>query len=690
MLLLVMFTAATLRAEPQNPNTDWFREAGWGVFVHYLWDLQNAGHRTNNLGRTTSWDECVKEFDTEKFADQIKQIGAPYVFFTMMQRTRYLIAPNATYDQLTGYQPGQACSTRDLVADLSHALDKRGIKLLLYWTGDGPREDVQAAKGMGGWSGQVTDDYVAKWASVAREYSLRYGDNIKGWWVDGCYAYIGYNDKSWAMLATALKAGNPRAIVALNNPQMSRSNSSTRSDDFTTGEQNSFSEIPDSRWRDGVQWHVLSYLGPEWAMPGLKYSADDLIDYVRVVNAAGGVVTIDVALFRDGSIDAKQLATLRVMSDGLKKRGANREPWKTRAAVPPGNLACWKPARLLSLDGRRTLPVNGGGGRSHAARCGVDGDPATDAQASDEYAWTYEVDLVDTAAAARVVVTFGQGYATQFEVQLSADRQNWQTVARVADHDGSRKELRCEPVRARYVRLRALNPDGPNQKGGQMSVAELEVYAEATTNVPARFIQKLRAGQQQTIVSLGTSLTGGTWRWVNVMKEWLDADFPGQVTLHNLGVGASASSHPPGQGGLDMVKRCAELKPDVVFIEFAVNDAFLPYKISLEDSKHNLNSMVDTVRTANPDAEIVVQTTSPVLDVHAADRPRLTEYFDGYREVARRRGLILIDNYPNWLRLLESGRDQFLKRVPDGIHPQEPGYREVVLPELKRVLIGKG
>jgi hypothetical protein len=31
-------------------------------------------------------------------------------------------------------------------------------------------------------------------------------------------------------------------------------------------------------------------------------------------------------------------------------------------------------------------------------------------------------------------------------------------------------------VSARYVRVRALKPDGDHQKGGQMSVAELEVY----------------------------------------------------------------------------------------------------------------------------------------------------------------------------------------------------------------------
>jgi len=38
---------------------------------------------------------------------------------------------------------------RDLVLDIYAALDKRGLKLLLYWTGDGPHEDHQASAGMG-------------------------------------------------------------------------------------------------------------------------------------------------------------------------------------------------------------------------------------------------------------------------------------------------------------------------------------------------------------------------------------------------------------------------------------------------------------------------------------------------------------------------------------------------------------
>ena len=195
--------------------TGLFHKAGWGIFVHYLEDLQNNPAELNSLGKRTSWDECVKEFDTEKFAEQIAQTSAGYVIFTMHQRTRFLIAPNATFDRLSGYQPGAACATRDLVLDLHASLAKRGIRLMLYWTGDGPREDPQAAKALG-WSEKVSEDYVRHWAAVAREYGERYKDKVAGWWCDGCYPWIGYEEKRLGILGEALKAGSPQRIIALN------------------------------------------------------------------------------------------------------------------------------------------------------------------------------------------------------------------------------------------------------------------------------------------------------------------------------------------------------------------------------------------------------------------------------------------------------------------------------------------
>jgi len=469
-VVLFLSVTAGLYAEPMNPNTDWFRDAGWGVFVHYLWDVQCVGDRINTQDGTTDWDACVMEFDTERFADDIAETGAGYVIFTMHQRTRYLIAPNKRFDELTGYAPGQACSTRDLVADLYTSLHKRGIPLMLYWTGDGPRQDKKASDGLGGWHGKITDEYVRNWASVVAEYGNRYGDKVVGWWVDGCYGHIGYDQEKLGVLAKGLKAGNPKRIIAMNPGVALKAYS--KHEDYMCGEMNSFGTVPESRFVDGEQWHILSYLGSRWGGAGLRYSKDWMADYLFRCHQVGGVVSIDVLLFRDGSIDLSQKELLKGASARLK---AKLE--KLAHPVPPGNLAYGKPATLLSLDGSKTLPVNGGGGSPREARYGVDGDPKTFAQASSEWPWTYQVDLQKPLDINKVVVTFGpDGFATDYEISLSIDAKNWRTAASKKDQKGQKISLDINGGKNRYIRISALKPNGPDQPGGQMQIAELEVY----------------------------------------------------------------------------------------------------------------------------------------------------------------------------------------------------------------------
>lgn len=221
----------------------------------------------------------------------------------------------------------------------------------------------------------------------------------------------------------------------------------------------------------------------------------------------------------------------------------------------------------------------------------------------------------------------------------------------------------------------------------------------APESSPAAFIKRLQAGEKITIVTMGTSLTGGQWRWPDVMMAgWLNRDYTGQVTLFNEGVGASASSVGPGNNaalsGLGKLAAVIARKPDVVFIEFSVNDAYLPYKISLEDSKRNLNTIIDRILAANPKTEIILQTMNTVkdkpehgIDGAATQRPNLAEYVEGYRQVAKTRGLKLVDHYPNWRKLMQERPAEFDKLVPDGIHPRDEGYWAVLLPELRRELV---
>jgi hypothetical protein len=317
-------------------------------------------------------------------------------------------------------------------------------------------------------------DFVKKWASVVEEYGERYKEKVAGWWVDGSYPFIGYDEEMLGVLARALRAGNPKRIIAFNPGVEDRVRPYSRHEDFTTGEQNHFRDQPISRWAKHAQWHILSFLGSgesrigaAWAMPGVRYSKADMVDYIFDVNRAGGVVSIDVLLFRDGGLDRSQLEVLKALRPGLAAA-------QVRPPVPPGNLAFRKPSRLLSLDGSHELVVNGG---THFPKLGVDGDPATTAIAAGEWPWTYEVDLLEPRLVRRVKVGFApNGFATRLRVSLSPDGKSWEVVAEVENPEGKSQAFEFAPQRTQLVRVSALAPNGPDQKGTQMAVTELEVY----------------------------------------------------------------------------------------------------------------------------------------------------------------------------------------------------------------------
>ena len=70
----------------------------------------------------------------------------------------------------------------------------------------------------------------------------------------------------------------------------------------------------------GAQWQILSFLGINWYSPEVKYAPDYLTTYINQVNAKGGVVTMNCAVFRDGSIAPGQLSFLNKITGNIKSR----------------------------------------------------------------------------------------------------------------------------------------------------------------------------------------------------------------------------------------------------------------------------------------------------------------------------------------------------------------------------------
>ncbi len=304
----------------------------WGVFNHYLYFNVCVPEERRNLGTgITDWDTATKRFDVERLAYTLNSMNAGYYIITLQQGNKYMLAPNETYDRIAGTRPGEACSTRDLPMELSRELEKYGIDLCLYYTGDGPHMDEIAGRRMGFYSGdgnekKVDENFVSNWGSVLKEYSERYGKRVKAWWIDGCYYDVfGYTDDLCRILYESAKAGNPDGAVAMNNGVLPYLGKGCPLDDFICGEQNDFLNFPSQKYIDGALAHTLAPLGYSkdmniwggWANAGTRHTREYMRDYIRAFTKLGGAVSVDIMVNIDGTFDPEQESVLKWAGNNL-------------------------------------------------------------------------------------------------------------------------------------------------------------------------------------------------------------------------------------------------------------------------------------------------------------------------------------------------------------------------------------
>ena len=189
--------------------------------------------------------------------------------------------------------------------------------------------------------------------------------------------------------------------------------------------------------------------------------------------------------------------------------------------------------------------------------------------------------------------------------------------------------------------------------------------------LPTTVFENLQAGKKQTVIAYGTSLTH-QGAWTNELGWYFAKQFPDQVTFKN-----AAQSGKNSEWGLaNFEERVLAHRPDLIIIEFSVNDAVTKGDITLEESRANLDKMVQALRQQNPKVDIVLQTMNPAWDApktapkkSASERPNLEAYYEVYRSYAREHSLPLVDHYVTWRALQKNDPEKFQKAVPDGTHP---------------------
>lgn len=304
----------------------WMQEKGYGVMVHYLSCIQ-----PKEAPGFSDWDEMVNAFSVEGFADEMEKMGAGWVIFPFGQNTGKYCSYNSKLEEAV---PG-CCSKRDLMWELAKELHRRGIRLIAYL----PTEmdaNVPELREKFGWDLDLADKSVfqKRYQEVIREWALRFGSLIDGWWYDGCYNSMekdflrtqGWTNErfDYAEWKAVSCAGNPESVIAM-CPGAEKMQYAFMEQDYLAGEANTLNHKPESPLIDGMQWHCLIWLDCKWGhveKPGKiespRFTDEELWNFYDGCRQVKGAVTWNIGIYQDGTLAEETVEQISRLKERLE------------------------------------------------------------------------------------------------------------------------------------------------------------------------------------------------------------------------------------------------------------------------------------------------------------------------------------------------------------------------------------
>ena len=188
-----------------------------------------------------------------------------------------------------------------------------------------------------------------------------------------------------------------------------------------------------------------------------------------------------------------------------------------------------------------------------------------------------------------------------------------------------------------------------------------------------------RTEQTQTILCFGNSITAGynmdpEYAYPAILEEKLKKEGYDVVVI-NAGLSGETSA-----GGLERINWILKQPIDVFILELGGNDGLRG--LPLDQTRKNLQSIIDHVKTKYPDTKVVV--AGMMVPPNMGERYG-NEFVKLYPELAFKNNATLIP-----FLLAGVGGDPTLN-MPDGIHPNAEGHKilaenvlEAVKPLLKK------
>lgn len=130
--------AALWRENPHAANLAWFREAGWGLFIHFgLYSLMGTGEWAQFQRRIPVGEYATlfntftaAHFDPDFIADVACEAGMRYITLVTCHHEGFCLWDSPSEP----FNARRAPCGRDLVAEMAAACDRRGLGFFTYYT----------------------------------------------------------------------------------------------------------------------------------------------------------------------------------------------------------------------------------------------------------------------------------------------------------------------------------------------------------------------------------------------------------------------------------------------------------------------------------------------------------------------------------------------------------------------------
>ena len=319
------------RIRDSRSSASWLADAQYGLM--FQWG--EWGYPEHGEGKP--WPKMIGDFNVEKFADMVQSTGAGYVIWSATWRTYYFPAPIQAVERI---MPGRT-SKRDLIGEVADALNRRGIKLMLYYhCGYGDREWQTRNFGTNDVNRIGTDALFRKnWISIITEVGKRYGSRLAGWFIDEGWYPSPFEEQN-----RALKAGYAGRIVSFNDwvrPRLTDFEDVEFGEGFNCLNNGAGKLFPDGPPvggngiyaegpHKGLQAHGMFILdgagyGPEWgiwrpdttiAKPG--FTSEQIVKMAKYAKDHHVALSFNLLMFEDGTVSPASLDTVKLFGKTVR------------------------------------------------------------------------------------------------------------------------------------------------------------------------------------------------------------------------------------------------------------------------------------------------------------------------------------------------------------------------------------